>query len=267
MDLSILVSKKGTKVVLATDLHRALQLADHHYPTNVRRWLNDFYEFNDGIRKPIKLQEFASRPLPETALWQDYYLSITLAKQIVLRSTSKLKQRIANQLAVACEEEAAHGLSTPQFQHLLQVTRAMMLVSCQEECERRHLRRYKERNAGSAANWWKYRAEVLGYSSADLREKLRRKNGIAPTSKNQRTLLTELDPYELIRAGVIDLFMAIGKSADYARQMGDLAKQLATGMQLELIDDHRKVDLFTEAIDPEWVHALKKPVAEHLAAA
>jgi hypothetical protein len=267
MDLSVLVSKKGTKVVLATDLHRALQLADHHYPANVRRWLNDYYEFEDGIRKPIKLQEFADRRLPEQAMWQDYYLSVFLAKQIVLRSNSKLKQRIARQLSGACAEETTPGLNTQQFQHILQVTKAMTLVSCQEECERRHLRRYKERNAGSAANWWKYRAEVLGYSSADLRDKLRRKNGVNPASRNQRVLLSELDPHELIRAGVIDLFMAIGKQVDYARQMGKLAKELAVSMQLELIDDQRKVDLFTNAIDPEWAHALKKPVVEHLAAA
>lgn len=266
MDLNIFVSKKGTKVVLATELHQALQLPDHHYAANVKRWLNDYYDFHDGIRKPIKLQEFADRKVEDNPLWQDYYLSVALAKQIVLRSRSKHKQKFALQLAHAIEDDAQTGLSPQQFQHLLELTRAMTLISCQEECERRHLRMYKERNGESAANWWRYRAEVLGYSTDSLRENLRRR-GLSDTGRNQRELLSRLNPLELIRAGIIDLFMAIGKSKDYAIRMGDIARQLATSMNLTLIDDLQKLDLFTHAVDPELIHQLKAPVNQQLVAA
>jgi len=84
---------------------------------------------------------------------------------------------------------------------------------------------------------------------------------------NHRQILAQTDPFELIRAGVIDLFMAIGKSQFYAQRMGDLSKNLAQTLDLQIIDDHRKVDLFTEAVDPELVHRLKQPVTEQLVAA
>ncbi|MEZ4984073.1 MAG: hypothetical protein R2795_03385 [Saprospiraceae bacterium] len=264
MDLNILVSKKGTKVVVATELHQALQLADHHYAVNIKRWLNDWYDFSDGIRKPIKLQEFADRKT-ENPLIQDYYLSVALAKQIVLRSRSKVKQKYALQLATLQEDETTDGLNPAQFQHLVELTQAMTLISCQEECERRHLRMYKERNGGSAANWWQYRAEVLGYTTDSLRDKLRRKG--QPDNGSQRELLSQLSPLELIRAGIIDLFMAIGKSKEYAIRMGDLSKQLAASLHLSIIDDQRQVDLFTHAVDPELVHRLKEPLSRQLVAA
>lgn len=268
MDLNVLVSKKGTKVVLATELHQALQLLDHHYSTNIKRWINDYYEFNGSIRKPIKKQDFATRPINGVeVLWQDYYLSVALAKQIVLRSRSKVKQKYALQLAAVSEENSTESLSPKQFKHLVDITKAMTLISCQEEAERRHLRLYKERNDGSAANWWRYRAEVLGYSTESLREKLRRRGIEQPATQNPRQLLAHLNPLELIRAGVIDLFMAIGKSKSYATAMGNLAHQLAESLDLQLLDDHRKVDLFTTSVDPELVHRLRQPIAEHLAAA
>ncbi len=266
MDLHIFISKKGTKVVLATELHQALQLADHHYATNIKKWLNDFYEFNDGIRKPIKLQDFASRKQDETVIWQDYYLSVALAKQICLRSRSKVKQKFALQLSSADHSQQTTALSSGQFAHLIQLTKAMTLVSCQEECERKHLRVYKQRNKNSAANWWQYRAEVLGYNTDDLRDKLRRK-GLQYNGSNQRAMLAKLEPLELIKAGMIDLFISIGKSIPYALHMAELAKEIAQSMELELIDDHSKLDLFTEAVDPELVLKLKKPLSQHLIAA
>ncbi len=266
MDLAIYISKKGTKVVLATDLHQALQLPDHHYATNTKKWLNDLYEFDNGIRKPLRMQEFAPRKTEDEVIWQDYYLSVDLAKQIVLRCKSKFKQKYALQLAEQSEEGLIHGLSAEQFKHLVEVTRAMTLVSCQEEFERRHLRTYKERNDNSAANWWKYRATVMGYTTDELREKLRRR-GVTNLGGSQRQLLAQIDPLELIRAGVVDLFMAIGKSQQYACRMGELAKSLAQTMELQVIDDDRKVDLFTEAVDPNLVHQLKKPLSEQLVAA
>lgn len=266
MDLNIFVSKKGTKVVLATDLYQALQLPAQHYAVEVKRWLNDYYEFADGIRKPLKLQEFATRKTEDPVLWTDYYLSVNFAKQIVLRSRSKVKQKYAKQLSLLSEEANTVGLSSAQFTHLIDITKAMTLISCQEECERRHLRIYRERNGGMATNWWQYRAELLDYTSDDLRDKLRRR-GAPEAVGSQRELMACFNPLDLIRAGVIDLFMAVGKTQAYAVQMGNLAKELAQRLDLQLIDDHRKIDLFTEAVDPELVHRLKEPLEKHLVAA
>jgi hypothetical protein len=61
MNLPILTSKKGTRVVKASELHRALGLADHHYQTNVRTWIKDVYQFPDAIRRAEGMKDYAPR--------------------------------------------------------------------------------------------------------------------------------------------------------------------------------------------------------------
>ncbi len=101
MELKILESKKGTKVVTASNLHLALGLPNHSYGVNLRRWLRDTYEFSDGIRRPVELRDFGRRPSPISQPVDDYYLSLELAKLISLRTNSKEKLRYARFLSLA----------------------------------------------------------------------------------------------------------------------------------------------------------------------
>ena len=99
--LEILISKKGTKVVTASNLHQVLGLPAAQYAANVRRWLKDFYEFADGgIRKPQVMRDHARRPRPGEPL-EDYYLTLELAKLIALRTTSKVKLKYVRLLDAA----------------------------------------------------------------------------------------------------------------------------------------------------------------------
>lgn len=240
MELQILVSKKGTKVVTATHLHQSLQLLDHHYAVNVKKWLTDIFEFRDGIRKPIKMQDYAPRQLKDAPLVEDYYLSVEYAKLIVLRSKSKVKFKYAKQLQSLADAEAQTPdfLTRDQVLAVMDLVKTMTSISCQEDYERQHLKLYEERT-GSAANWWQHRADILGYSSDELREKVyqigKRAHGMS-----HRQLLMQYDKYEMIRVGVIDLFMVLGKSESYARSMGDLAKNFARELQVEIHDDRRE---------------------------
>jgi phage anti-repressor protein len=98
MELVVLESKKGTKVVSATNLHHALKLPNAQYGANVRRWLRDLYEFSDGgIRKPQAMRDYARRPRPGEPV-EDYYITLELAKLIALRTTSKVKLKYARML-------------------------------------------------------------------------------------------------------------------------------------------------------------------------
>ncbi len=260
MELPIFISKKGTKVVTATVLHQSLQLLDHHYAVNVKKWMTDIFEFRDGIRKPVKMQDYAPRPMKDAPLTEDYYLSVEFAKLIVLRSKSKVKLKYAKQLQALDDAEAQTPdfLTRDQVIAVLDLVKTMSSVSCQEDYERQHLKIYEERNGGSAANWWQHRADVLGYSSEELRERVyqigKRVNG-----KSQRQLLMQVDKYEMIRIGVIDLFMVLGKSEDYARSMGDLAKMFARELQIEIQDDrHAERNLFASFDDSvQVVHDLQ----------
>lgn len=101
MSLEILESKKGTKVVSASNLHHVLGLPSLQYGPNVRRWLKDLYEFADtGIRKPQVLRDYARRPRPGEPV-EDFYLTLELAKLIALRSRSKVKLKYARILDAA----------------------------------------------------------------------------------------------------------------------------------------------------------------------
>ncbi|MCB0568576.1 MAG: hypothetical protein KDC66_02380 [Phaeodactylibacter sp.] len=256
MELQVYVSKKGTKVVAATNLHQALELADHHYAANVKSWLTDIYAFKDGIRRPVKMQDYAPRNTPGNTLLKDYYFTVEMAKLIALHSKSKAKLKHAKWMyALEDEPEQANGLNKDQILHILELAKAMGMVSCQEAAEKRHLQVYEQRNGG-ATNWWKYRADVMGYSADSLREKLL-VQGKKARGKTQRHMLMQLDPYELIRTGVIDLFMAMGKNVRYARSMGDLAKAFARELKVEVFDDRSEALLFAPNANDQLVNELK----------
>jgi phage anti-repressor protein len=94
MELEVLQSKKGTKVITASNLHAALGLPVRQYGTSVRKWMRDIYELSDGMRRPQIHRDFAKRPRPGEPL-EDFYITLELAKLIALRSTSKQKLKYA----------------------------------------------------------------------------------------------------------------------------------------------------------------------------
>ena len=257
MDLEVLVSKKGTKVVTATNLHVALQLPKHHYGTNVKKWINELYEFGDGIRKPVRMQDFAKRTHNDNPVLDDYYLSVELAKLITLNSKSKVKQKYAKWLhSLEEKKDSIERLSKEQILAVVELTKAMSLRSCQEKTKEQHLKLYEERNNGSAANWWKHRAQVLGYSADALRSRLK-KRGQNAKGMTQHDMLVQTDEHEAIRTGIIDLFMAMGKSDRFAQNLGDLAKLLAKEFDIKVYDDKAANNLFAPPVKPELVGALK----------
>lgn len=258
MDLQVLTSSKGTKVVTASNLHAVLQLADHHYSMNIRKWLDEIYQFRDGIRKPVKMRDYAPRKFKDNPIFKDFYLSVEVAKLITLSSKSKVKQKYARYLLeVEREEEGTDQLTKEQIETVLDLTKAMSMMSCQEASEKRHLQIYERRNGGSAANWWKYRASILGYSPEKLKRELE-KIGKEIKGKTQRQMLLQIDRAELIRTGIIDLFLGMGKSLEYAKLMGDLAKKFANELNIEVVDDKKGGNLFaSHSPKPEIVRQLR----------
>ena len=97
MQLEVLESKHGTKVVTASNLHAALSLPVRQYGALVRRWLKDAYELSDGIRRPQPYRDFAKRPRPGEPI-EDFFLTLELAKLIALRTNSKDKLKYARLL-------------------------------------------------------------------------------------------------------------------------------------------------------------------------
>ncbi len=259
MELQILVSKKGTKVVAASNLYQVLELPKAQYVKNVKKWLTDVYEFRDGIRKPIILQDYSKRKLPANILFDDYYISVELAKKITLNSSSKKKHKYAKHLlSLEDQVENAELLTKEQVMAVLELSKVMGMTSCQKASEEAHLRTYELRNGGNAANWWNFRSRMFGYSGDSLRKKV---EGMGKSAKGKtiRQLLAQADDkYEMVRTGVVDLFMSLGKSERYARNIGDLAKEFAKELNVEIYDDQKAGGMFApKNINPDMMNAVK----------
>lgn len=244
MKLQILKSKKGTQVVTASNLHQVLQLPTHHYNRNVKAWLSDIYAFGDAVRFPLELKDFSVRLL-ENSPRRDYYISVELAKMIALNSTSPVKAKYARQLAALDQNAiAAKSLTVEQVMAILELTKVMGLMSCQKSVEQQHLEYYRNQ-AGYTAHWWTYRANLLGYSVEQLREKMS-EIGKNYRGKNYLQMLMQLDKYEIIRMSVIDLFIALGKNEAYAKNVGNLAKFFAKELNVQIWDDRNTTIPFAQ---------------------
>ena len=258
MELQILTSKRGTRVVKATQLHRALGLNDNHYQANVQLWLKDVYEFKDGIRRPEGLKDYARSNKTKGQLMQEYYLQVELGKLIALGTKSKVKQAIANKLAKEEQVYPEHvKLSVAQTLELLELTKGMAHLSCQKAAEARHLAHYAHRR-GSEDYWQHFRHEQIVFVKMDeLRATLKAQRIKTKSTAELRDLLLRHDPLETIRIGIVDHFAALGNSLPFSQEMGKLAKQLAREIKLDAVDDRAGEVLFAPQVDGEIMRKLQ----------
>jgi len=92
--IQVLVSKKGTKVVIASHLHQALRIPMFKFNRNVSRWIKDVYAFEDDIRTPKEFKDYGERKF-EFGKQKDYYLSLELAQLICLQAEADKNTKLA----------------------------------------------------------------------------------------------------------------------------------------------------------------------------
>ena len=258
MELDILTSKRGTRVVKATQLHRALGLNDNHYQANVQQWLKDVYQFADGIRRPEGLKDYARSQRTRGELMQEYYLQVEFAKLVALAARSKVKQAIANKLS---KEECVYPdhikLGSEEIFALLEQTKAMTRLSCQKAAESRHLAHFTSRR-GSGDYWQHFRREQIVFTTMDaLRTRIKNQRDKAKAGCELRELLLHVDELETIRIGIVDHYAAQGKPMPYAQEMGKLAKSFAKELDLQVVDDRKGELLFAPTADGEIIRSLQ----------
>jgi hypothetical protein len=202
------------------------------------------------------LKDFSKRNL-KLSKRKDFYLSIEFAKLITLNSDSSAKKQYAKWLTSLEEkEDTVEAFSKDQIVAVLELTKAMGLISCQKSVEQRHLQAY-EKTYGKPYRWWEYRANLLGYSVEELKSKME-VVGKSYKGKNILQMLMTVDRYEIIRMAVIDLFLALDKPINYAKRMGDLAKFFATEMKVEIWDDRKStINFMTHKVNPQLVQEVK----------
>jgi len=97
--IQVLISKKGTKVVIASHLHQALGIPMFKFNRNMAKWMKGVFAFEDDIRTPKEFRDFGERKF-EFGKQKDYYLSLELARLICLQAEadSKIKRQLAKHL-------------------------------------------------------------------------------------------------------------------------------------------------------------------------
>ncbi|MFW6145435.1 MAG: antA/AntB antirepressor family protein [bacterium] len=213
--------------VSARDLHRELEI-------NQR--------FNDWIRKAIRNamlddKDFYCRESKSTGGRKpiDYMLTKEAAISVAVVSRSKnakvIRERI---IELYKQHEEGKAFTEDQWLALVDITKAMVLVSIQDEVTREHYELY-----GNKYTWWKYRAELLGYTTDYLKKAMAKVNR---QHKSRRKSLMKLDAHELVRIGAIDLFKALGKSDEYAKNVGANCKKLSKKINVvtDFFDDTKQ---------------------------
>ena len=262
MDLPILTSKKGTRVIKASALHRVLGLNDNHYQANVRHWLKDVYQFADGIRTPQGMKDYARDPKCRGKVIKEYYLQLEFAKLVSLNSKSKVKQAVATKLSKEADAYPEHvQLSTTETLELIEQVKALARITCQKAAETRHLAHYT-RKRGSGDYWNHFRREeIVGCTMADLKEQLEIRDIKVSAKAELRDLIALFDPYDIFRIGIIDHYAALGNSLPYCQQLGNLAKELAKQLKLEIVDDRKGDILFAPVTDADTVRKMQRVAA------
>ncbi len=155
----------------------------------------------------------------------DYLLDRDAALTVIMMSggqfASKLRKVV---IELYNQHDTGLAFTSQQIEALMDLSRAMTLVSIQKEVEKRHFDIYNDKYT-----WYQYRAALLGYSTNDVIEAMQKVN---KKHHSIRTSLVKLDANELIRTGVIDFMVAMGKTNEYATNVGNLCKSMAMKMKL-----------------------------------
>jgi phage anti-repressor protein len=217
----------NNKLIDANDIRLDLEISKQFstwIKTNIERCFlvenKDFYPSRDKTyigRTPTK-----------------YYLTKDAALAIILVSGGKNAKAVRDKvIELYNQHDTGLAFTAPQIEALMDLSKAMTLISIQKEVEKKHFDLYNQ-----PQTWWNYRAAILGYSKESLIEGMRNVN---KKHSSIRASLIKLDSNELIRTGVIDLLLAMGKTTEYATNVGNLCKSIASKMKLgDIIWDDTK---------------------------
>jgi len=155
----------------------------------------------------------------------DYLLVRDAALTVIMMSGGQFASKLRKQvIELYNQHDTGLAFTAQQIESLMDLSKAMTLISIQKEVEKKHFDLYNDKYT-----WYQYRAALLGYSTDDVIQAMRNVN---KNHKTIKTSLLKLDANELIRTGVIDFMVAMGKTTEYATNVGNLCKSMAEKMEL-----------------------------------
>jgi phage anti-repressor protein len=208
-----LIDFNNKKYARARSLHSMLGIKD-----NINTW------FKKNVKRAVlesgldfiasKQESTGGRP------GLDYLVTKEAALSLIAISGGHKAKEVRLMLIKAFEQkQTGILLNADQVSALTDVVKAMTLVSVQDRALKKHFELFNK-----PKEWWQYRADLLGYSAESLKTALQQIN---KTYKNQRQALIHIDPSEIIRTGVVDLLIALGRGKEYALNVAEFAKIIA----------------------------------------
>ncbi|MGF7037347.1 antA/AntB antirepressor family protein [Mucilaginibacter lappiensis] len=226
--IDVYYSPKGTPYVMGSDLHEELQIK-----TPLRKWFPSMIEYGfvenqdfSQMDKKVHLDQGGN------TVRKDWAVTVEMAKHIAM--VQKTAQgKITRDYLLQLDQKVNDGeyLNQGQILALMDICKVMGYFSVQDFFEKEH---YEKIFKGTGAEWWERRASLFGYSAADLKKALL---DIGEKYKNQKQALFKTDRLELIRRGVVDMFIVMGKSVAFAKNVGNIAKTMSEKLELEIYND------------------------------
>lgn len=207
----------GKKMIDARELYQWLGIKKDFsdwVKHNISRAMLDESDFT-----PYKGKSSGGRPTKE------YHLTKDAAMAFIMLSGGENAYNVRKQVIdLFNKHDTGLAFTAEQINALIDLSKSMCLVSIQKEVERKHFSIYNDKYT-----WYQYRAGLLGYSTDTLIQAMKTVN---KQHKSIRKSLVQLDANELIRTGVIDFMKAMGKTDQYAQNVGQLCKDMAEKMEL-----------------------------------
>jgi phage anti-repressor protein len=209
-------SLKGTPFIWAKELHEELNIT-----IPLKDWFIQMIDV--GFTKDLDYSYIQKA--------SDWAVNIDMVKHIaIIQKTARGKALREYLLYLDSKVKEGQLLNHQQISVLFDLCRVFGFFSVQEILEKKHFDVFEKKQE----HWWEYRARILGQSTGDLKEMMR---ALGKKYKNQRQALLHIDKYELIKRATFDLFKAMGKNDDYAKNVAMFAKQIAIELKPEIYDD------------------------------
>lgn len=222
-------SKKNTPFVIASELYRELQIEEPFV-----KWFRSMIAL--GFKADIDHWMYfvqKEQPTGEVINVPEWSVRLDMAKHIALIQNNELGRQLRNYLLTLDQQKEDGALLTsPQIEALMDIAEVLGLFSVQKYLESEHHTQFIVNS--KTTEWWDYRAKLFGLTADDVRSIIE-KYGIKYES--QRQALFHIDKFELVRRAAIDLFKVLGKSDEYAQNMGKTAKMLAERLKVSVYND------------------------------
>lgn len=244
--IEIKYSKKGTPYVWASALYDRLEIT-----IPFEDWIRNITEYGFEERVDYaKIRQIIQSENGQGEETYDYAIELEMAKHVSLLQKSDVGKKMRAYL-ISLDKKVSEGLllTHQQVSALFEICKVLGYFSVQDFLEREHFNVFNQ-----PQKWWEYRAKLFGYSADQLKDMLK---AINKTYKSQRQALMHLKKYELIKRAAIDLFMAMGKNEEYAKNAAMFIEKIALEIKPEIYDDRNTSIEFKTKQQKETIKIIK----------